>query len=116
MRYEYNSFQCGANGTPMMNGARSCPCPSQNGNGNYSALMRRVQELSFALYDTALYLDAYPCSGEAIAYYKSIKKKLDAAVAEYEEKFGPLSMANGVQNDKWVWAKGKFPWQYDEEG
>jgi hypothetical protein len=78
--------------------------------------MRKIQELSFALYDTALYLDAYPCSKEAASYYKSTKEKLDAAVGKYEEKYGPLTMKNGVHNDTWVWSSGKFPWQYDEEG
>ena len=76
------------------------------------ALMNKIQAADFALYETVLYLDGHPTNRRALAYYK---KQRDAAMslrAEYEMKYGPLTIyANSDDNDfhlidrPWPWEK-----------
>ena len=77
-------------------------------------LLRRVQALSFAKVETELYLDCYPESKEALAYYKKTLAELDEAMEEYQNKYGPL-FASGVVGDKWSWVDNPWPWQIDTE-
>lgn len=74
-------------------------------------LLNQIRALDFALLETGLYLNAYPCEEEAIAYFETTRTARDAAVAEYERHYGPLKMASGVHDNKWVWTKGPWPWE-----
>ena len=55
-------------------------------------LMKKINESSFALYDTALYLDTHPCDQEALAYYHKCMHIRKEAMKIYCEKFGPLQI------------------------
>ncbi len=86
---------------------------SQNGgcrNGGEN-LMLRIQEVDFALYDTVLYLNAYPCSDEALAHYHSLLNTRKMLVAEYERAVGPLTMNGNESTSDWVWTKTPWPWE-----
>ncbi len=73
-------------------------------------LLNQIRALDFALLETGLYLNAYD-SEEAVDYFKRTRAARDAAVAEYERHYGPLRMISGVQDDKWAWTKGPWPWE-----
>ena len=82
----------------------------------YNAI-RNVSRYAFALIDTNLYLDAYPEDQDAIAYYLEMKKAHQAAVADYEQKFGPLTAQNAaVAGENWSWTDGPWPWQVGKGG
>ena len=83
-------------------------------NAGREALLKRVQELSFAKVETELYLDTHPDCEKALAYYKSILEELDLAMTEYQNKYGPL-FAEGVIGDRWTWVEGAWPWQLETE-
>ena len=78
------------------------------------ALMRKIQALSFAKVEAELYLDTHPDARAALDYYREILNKLDEAMTEYQNKYGPL-FAEGVVGDRWTWVDGKWPWQLDTE-
>ena len=78
------------------------------------ALLKKIQALSFAKVETELYLDTHPDSKSALDYYRGILNKLDEAMTEYQNKYGPL-FAEGVVGDRWSWVEGKWPWQLDTE-
>ena len=78
------------------------------------ALMRKIQELSFAKVEAELYLDCYPESREAMNFYKKNLAELDLAMEEYQNKYGPI-VASGVVGDKWSWVDNPWPWQLDME-
>ena len=78
------------------------PCPR---------LARRLQAIDFSLADTILYLDAYPTSKEALAYYH----KLLAARAELLSRMPescrhPVTCMDNVSSDAWNWIDGPWPW------
>ena len=78
------------------------------------ALLKKIQALSFAKVETELYLDTHPDSKSALDYYRGVLNQLDAAMTEYQNKYGPL-FAEGVVGDRWSWVDGAWPWQLDTE-
>ena len=72
-------------------------------------LMKAYQAYSFAAHDTLLYLDAYPNCKEAMESYNKYQKMAEKAKAEYEAKFGPVTVPNGIT--EWDWVKAPWPWQ-----
>lgn len=81
---------------------------------NKERALRQLQIYSFMVYDTLLYLDAYPDSKEALNAYNKYKALEAKAMAEYESKYGPVTMPTNA--DSWQWTNGPWPWQIDKEG
>ena len=69
-----------------------------------------MQEAQFALWETVLYLDAYPTDEEALAYYRQMQEETERLSEEYEAKYGPLSQftSNG---ERWDCIDGPWPWE-----
>ena len=80
-------------------------------NGGAGSLLRRIQTEDFALYEVALYLDAYPTNKKALAFYDQHKRVLEALKAEYRQKYGPLTIYDAAGGDEWQWTKGPWPWE-----
>lgn len=78
-----------------------------------NALMRKLQEYSFAAHDAALFLDINPDSTKALAYFKKMKALEEKATREYESLYGPLTVNAQVDYDRWVWAQTPFPWELE---
>jgi spore coat protein JB len=81
--------------------------------GSQSAALRKIQEIDFALYETILYLDAYPESAEALAYYHSLLDARKRLVGEYERVYSPLTAFSNTSTSKWNWVNDPWPWQYE---
>ncbi|MBQ7353303.1 MAG: spore coat protein CotJB [Clostridia bacterium] len=84
-----------------------------NRENSRNRLMKELQTYSFAAHEALLYLDAYPESKEALAYYNKFKKLENQIKNEYEAKYGPVTSPNEAQS--WQWNKGPWPWQLDGE-
>jgi spore coat protein JB len=76
----------------------------------------RVHELAFALYETALYLDGHPNDRRALEYYKKMKERYEKVLAEYEQKYGPITLGSdaAIKNGKWEWVNTPWPWQNEK--
>ena len=81
--------------------------------GSQSAALRKIQEIDFALYETILYLDAYPENAEALAYYHSLLDARRRLVNEYERVYSPLTAYSNASTSKWNWVNDPWPWQYE---
>ncbi len=79
-----------------------------------TALLKRIQELSFAKTETELYLDGHPDCVAALEYYKDVVKKLRALMDEYESTVGTLRAENEM-SDGWSWVDKPWPWQIGVE-
>ena len=53
-------------------------------------LMRRIHSLSFAMTEAQLFLDTHPDCRDALMYFRQLRDQLDAALTEYQGKYGPL--------------------------
>ena len=74
-------------------------------------LLRRIQAEDFALYEVALYLDAYPTHKKALAYYADHRAALSALKSAYMQKYGPLTLYDNASTEEWQWSKGPWPWE-----
>ena len=77
-----------------------------------SKLLKTIQQLSFAVHETVLFLDTHPSCKAAVSYYEKQNSALKEAVALYEANYAPLT-ENSVTGDEWTWAEGPWPWQYE---
>lgn len=73
-------------------------------------LLRRVQELAFAMDEAELFLDTHPQNAAALDYFQRRRDEWERAVEAYEGTVGPLT-SNAVQGDRWTWIDGPWPWQ-----
>lgn len=90
-----------------MNDQVSCAC----GGGGKKGLADRLREVDFAIYETVLYLDAYPESREALAYYHSLMQTRKALLEEYQSKIGPVTAFGNQSTSSWDWVQTPWPWE-----
>lgn len=77
-----------------------------------TCLMKNIQEAEFDLIETALYLDVYPESKQALEHFYEVRNTLDRMTDEYERKYGPLTFkANNART--WNWTDLPWPWEYE---
>ncbi|MBR2343923.1 MAG: spore coat protein CotJB [Clostridia bacterium] len=80
---------------------------------NKDELLRYIQELAFRKTETELFLDTHPDCRDALDLYRRNLEMLEAATAEYNNKYGPLT-ATAAVGDSWSWIKSPWPWQLAE--
>ncbi len=90
-----------------MNRPNTCCNSSHNG----ASLLKKIQEIDFSIYETVLYLDAYPDCREALAYYHTLLAQRKALMCQYEREVGPLSAFGNQSQTSWDWVKSPWPWQ-----
>ena len=75
------------------------------------ALHRRLQTLDFSIADTVLYLDAYPHSAEALAYYhKLMDERAELLKRTSDSCRHPITNMDNASRDSWNWIDGPWPW------
>lgn len=80
---------------------------------NRRELMNQINQASFMVDDTKLYLDTHPCDAEALRCFNEYSKIRNQALAEYARLYGPLTIDTVVEScaDKWNWVNEPWPWQ-----
>ncbi len=76
--------------------------------------MLLVQQTCFALHEAVLFLDTHPDDKKAMEYFRRTQIKRDAAIADYEQKYGPLTAA-ATKSAGWNWIDNPWPWQIETE-
>ena len=79
--------------------------------GQETALLHKLQALDFAIYDTVLYLDAYPNCRKALAHYHALLEMMEKTKLEYESKYGPLTAFGNMSKSSWDWTATPWPWE-----
>ena len=74
-------------------------------------LLKLIQNYSFVVTETVLYLDTHPHCRAALQHYHTYCKLYNEALAAYEEKFGPLTMYNNESVNCWKWVSEPWPWE-----
>lgn len=80
---------------------------------NRGSLLQYITEISFAVYDTLLYLDTHPEDQQALAYYQDMDQKRREALAEYGKQYGPLTSdcPAAASCGRWQWINEPWPWE-----
>lgn len=79
-----------------------------------SGMLRKIQEVQFALVELQYYLDMNPEDMRAIHQYNDLAEELTDLRQEYEESHGPL-MQFGLSKSpgRWVWGSTPWPWEIE---
>lgn len=75
------------------------------------ALLRKIKQYDFSLKELNLYLDTHPRCQRALAMFAQYKKLREEAVAEYNDKFGPLTPEQNQNLQSWDWIADPWPWE-----
>ncbi len=80
---------------------------------NRGSLLQYITEISFAVYDTLLYLDTHPEDQQALAYYQDMDQKRREALAEYGKQYGSLTAdcPAAASCGRWQWINEPWPWE-----
>ncbi len=76
-------------------------------------LLTELREVDFALAELVLYLNAYPHTPEALAYYHKLRERRAVLKEEYEKSCGPLTAMGNESHSSWDWTDTPFPWEYE---
>ena len=94
-------------GTMTNNGSRnSSAAPAEK-----EALMRQIDQASFAMDDVLLYLDTHPTDQEALNYYHHAAGLGREAMEAWQTQYGPLLVDSVKNMDRWTWMTEKWPWE-----
>lgn len=75
--------------------------------------LQQINEVSFAVNDMLLYLDTHPEDQKALRYFSDISDRRNQLMAEYAEKYGPLTIDSAAVSSEnaWKWSQQPFPWE-----
>ncbi len=76
-------------------------------------LMKKIQEVDFAIIDLNLFLDTHPDCSEALSLFNELSLASEKLKSEYQKNFGPLyaSKSPDTVPFKWVESCYKWPWE-----
>ena len=71
------------------------------------SFLQQINEVSFAVNDMLLYLDTHPEDQKALRYFSDISDRRNQLMAEYAEKYGPLTIdiAAVSSENAWKWSQ-----------
>ena len=72
-----------------------------------------LRAIDFALVETTLYLDSYPDSCEALAYYHKLLAERQSLADDYAQDCGPLTHRDNTSQTSWQWVKTPWPWEHE---
>lgn len=73
-------------------------------------LRRMIDELSFVMDDTRLFLDTHPNNQEALIHFDKTMHLRNRALMEYTNKYGPIYSYDVNVNYGWNWNDCPLPW------
>ncbi len=83
-----------------------------NGSNDCKNLLESLRKIDFSLIDTVLYLDAYPHSSEALAYYHKLKSERAQVVKTLAESCNmPQNAFENASETQWLWTDSPWPWE-----
>ena len=83
-------------------------------NNTKRKMLFQVQALDFAVIEAGLFLDAHPDDKKAMEYYQKMLEKRDAAMEEFQNTYGPLTLFANKDDTQWQWVKGPWPWELED--
>lgn len=92
----------------LNNQRRMNSCPQ---NHNSTALKDKLKAIDFALYDTILFLDAYPDCSKALSHYHKLLSERTRIAEALALSGSPVTNRDNKSTDTWYWTDGPWPWE-----
>lgn len=80
-----------------------------------ATLMKKINELAFAIIDLNLFLDTHPDCQEALDLFKKSTFTLKTLTKEYVTKFGPIKATDSKDTIPFQWVDPSTPWPWEKE-
>ena len=80
---------------------------------NREEMLRKVQMLTFVITEVNLFLDTHPDDRAALRFYDKYDHLYKQAVAEYEDRYGPLTVYGSNAENGWNWTETPWPWELE---
>ena len=76
-------------------------------------MMKKIQEMSFAIVDLNLFLDTHPDCEQALELFKKLAASLKSLKADYQMKYGPIYATESSNQTPFSWVNDdiKWPWE-----
>lgn len=76
-------------------------------------LLKRINEISFAVVELTLFLDTHPENEEALSSLKEHSESRNRALMEYAAQYGPLTVDTALEDcsRRWDWIMQPWPWE-----
>ncbi|SNS75983.1 spore coat protein JB [Anaerovirgula multivorans] len=78
------------------------------------ALMRKIQDVEFALVELQLYLDTHPFDQKALMDFNCYSQQLLMLKQQYDMAYGPL-LQYGFSPSPYPWKWLDSPWPWEEQ-
>lgn len=87
------------------------------------AMLLKISEIGFALFDLILFLDTHPEDEKAFSLFEEYNKKYKELRKEFVALYGPLTASDvntgrpcGCNESRyrkytWTWGEGPMPWE-----
>ena len=73
-------------------------------------LMKQIMAYSFAAHEWNLYLNTHPDDKTALYLFNKMCKKAMELKKQYAEKYGPITVSDVDNTEKWTWISEPWPW------
>ena len=71
-----------------------------------------INMISFAVVETALYLDTHPYDMDALKFYNEVVEMRKDIMHEYSVQYEPLTLdLAGNTKEEWEWGLSPWPWE-----
>lgn len=76
-------------------------------------ILKRIDQISFAVDDLLLYLDTHPRDEKALIYCRELVQERKKLLQEYAQIYGPLTIdcTDSTSENSWKWMEQPFPWE-----
>lgn len=76
-------------------------------------MMKKIQEMSFAIVDLNLFLDTHPDCEQALELFKKLAASLKSLRSDYQSKYGPLYATESSDKTPFAWVKEDYKWPWE---
>lgn len=80
-------------------------------NAEQKRLLDHIDAVSFAAYDTMLFLDTHPHCEQAKEFYDRMMNQRKEALCQYQERYEPLLAEGMCNSDCFSWVMSPWPWE-----
>lgn len=74
-------------------------------------LFLELSKMAFAAHELNLYLDLNPDDETMLSLFNDYRTRANNLMMEYENKYGPLTIASDSLSSSFLWEKQDWPWK-----
>ena len=86
---------------------------TNNNSSSQCEMLRRIQEIDFAIIDLNLFLDTHPNCNEALELFTKLSATSKSLKHDYQSKYGPLYVTKSADKTPFEWVDKCYKWPWE---